>query len=183
MSIRPLSAATLAVSLAMAGTAAADNGATLDNVTTEFYAVYSGFHPSDGIPNANALTRYQPYLTPALARLLSAAGAAEARFAGKYKDSPPLIEGDLFTSNFEGATSYSIRKCESRGSAARCAVDLAYAPADGKNKPTTWTDRIYLVRTAAGWRIDDIGYGATWAFGNKGRLSETLKEVISDAGS
>jgi hypothetical protein len=181
MSIRPLSAATLVASLAVAGAVAADD--SLDNVTTEFYAVYSGFHPSDGIPSGNALTRYQPYLTPALARLLSEAGAAEARFAGKYKDSPPLIEGDLFTSNFEGATSYSIRKCESRGSAARCAVDLAYAPADGKNKPATWTDRIYLVRTAAGWRVDDIGYGATWAFGNKGRLSQTLKEVISDAGS
>jgi hypothetical protein len=175
--------AAAAASLASIGIAAASDDTALGSVTNDFYAVYSSFHPSDGVPATNALTRYQPYLSPGLGRLLADAVAAEARFAGKYKDSPPLIEGDLFTSNFEGATSYSIRKCEAQGTAARCAVDLAYVPTDGKNKPITWTDRVYLVRTNAGWRVDDIGYGATWAFGNKGRLSETLKEAISDAGS
>jgi hypothetical protein len=147
-----------------------------------FYAVYGTFHPSDGIPDAKARARYEPYVTPALDRLLIDAGAAESRFAAKNKGSPPLIEGDLFTSNFEGASAWTVRACEGTGTTARCTVDLVFDSRDGKNKPVSWSDRLYLARIAGGWRIDDIGYGATWAFGNKGRLSDTLKEVIRDAG-
>jgi hypothetical protein len=44
---------------------------------------------------------------------------------------------------------------------------------------SNWTDTLLLVRTADGWKIDDIAYGGSWAFGNKGRLSDTLKQAIS----
>jgi hypothetical protein len=47
-------------------------------------------------------------------------------------------------------------------------------------KPVNWTDTICLVRTSAGWRVDDIAYGAPWAFGNKGRLTQTLESAIRD---
>ena len=46
-----------------------------------------------------------------------------------------------------------------------------------------WTDTVYLVLTANGWRVDDIGYGATWAFGNKGQLTETLRNAVHDGNS
>jgi hypothetical protein len=36
-----------------------------------------------------------------------------------------------------------------------------------------------LINTPSGWRVDDIVYGGNWAFGNKGRLSELLKQAIS----
>ena len=44
--------------------------------------------------------------------------------------------------------------------------------------PFVWTDTVFLVNTPAGWRVDDIAFGGTWDFGNKGSLSETLKQVI-----
>jgi len=59
-----------------------------------------------------------------------------------------------------------------------CAVTLTYD--DRKDKPFSWTDTVYLVRTQAGWRVDDIAYGGTWDFGNKGRLTRTLKNAIAD---
>ena len=84
-----------------------------------FLAVYGGFHPSDGIPNATGRTRLAPCLSPALNKLLADGAAAEARFAAKVKDAPPLIEGDLFTSLFEGATSWKLGACAANGANAR----------------------------------------------------------------
>jgi hypothetical protein len=40
-----------------------------------------------------------------------------------------------------------------------------------------------LVKDAAGWRVDDIQYGGSWAFGNKGKLSDSLKAVIAEVPS
>ena len=81
--------------------AQADTRCSRDRLST---SVYGSFQPSDGIPDAGARARLQPSLSPALNKLLSDAAAAQARFSAKIKDSPPLIEGDLFSSLFEGAT-------------------------------------------------------------------------------
>jgi hypothetical protein len=50
-----------------------------------------------------------------------------------------------------------------------------------KDKAIVWNDTVYLVATPSGWRVDDIGYGANWDFGNKGRMSDTVKGVIANA--
>ena len=44
---------------------------------------------------------------------------------------------------------------------------------------TPMVTAVLLVNTPAGWRVDDIAYGGGWAFGNKGRLSELLKQTIA----
>ena len=141
-----------------------------------FYGVYKTFHPSDGVPSAAGRARYAPYVSPALENLLGDADGAEVRFAKANKGSPPLIEGDLFTSLFEGATSLAVGACEGDDRTGHCTVNLEYVTAG--EKPTKWNDTVYLVKSEAGWRVDDVAYGGTWVFGNKGRLSETLKQVI-----
>jgi len=45
----------------------------------------------------------------------------------------------------------------------------------------TWTDTLVLANTAAGWRVDDIAYGAGFQFGNTGKLTDTLKTVLREA--
>jgi hypothetical protein len=45
--------------------------------------------------------------------------------------------------------------------------------------PVAWSDTVLVVNTPSGWRVDDIAYGGSWAFGNKGRLSELLKQTLS----
>jgi hypothetical protein len=144
-----------------------------------FYAVYGSFHPSDGIPDAGGRARYAPVLSDRLIKQLVEASRASDRFNAKNRGSPPMLEGDLFTSQFEGATSWKIGVCSGDARAAHCAVSLRYE--QGQPKPVTWTDTIYLVAEQGGWRVDDIGYGAGFAFGNTGRLSETLKTVLRDA--
>ena len=170
--------------LCATGTCFADASGDMAKVATGFYEAYATFHPSDGIPDAKGRAKYEPFISPRLDQLLTDGNRAEAAFAKANKASPPLIEGDLFTSNFEGATSYKLNACSANGSNGRCAVTLAYDDRgqNAKAKPLTWTDTVYLVATPGGWRVDDVGYGATWAFGNKGRLSDTVKGAIANAG-
>jgi hypothetical protein len=162
----------------------ADADGDMAKVATGFYEAYATFHPSDGIPDAKGRAKYEPFISPRLDQLLTDGNRAEIAFAKANKDSPPLIEGDLFTSNFEGATSYKVDVCSANGANGRCTVTLTYDDRgqNAKAKPLTWTDTVYLVATPGGWRVDDIGYGATWAFGNKGRLSDTVKGAIANAG-
>jgi hypothetical protein len=170
---------------AFAVLAATSPGAAQDGepnaIAENFYRVYSTFHPSDGIPDVKGRAKYAVVLSDDLNTLLAQAGAAEDKFGAAHKDSPPLVEGDLFTSNFEGATSYTVSPCVVSDGKARCKVALIYQSAG--DKPVGWTDTLMLVEASKGWAIDDIGYGASWAFGNKGTLKQTLKRVIDDAGS
>ena len=173
---------TAAIALGATGSFAADTG-EMSKITGGFYDAYATFHPSDGIPDAKARAKYEPFISPALDQLLKQGDEAEDKFAKANKDSPPLIEGDLFTSNFEGATAYKLGVCSGDAKAGRCAVTLTYDPGNTgnpKDKPFTWTDTAYLIATPEGWRVDDIGYGGTSDFGNKGKLSETLRSVIKD---
>ena len=160
---------------ALAAPAAADDTASMQAAAGGFYGVYKTLHVS-GIPGDDDSARFAPFLSPALQALLKQAAAAEARFVKANKDSPPLIEGDVFSSLFEGATAATVGKCSGDARKGQCTAALARA--DGSNAAAQWNDTVYLVNTPAGWRIDDIGYGASWAFGNKGRLSETLRQAI-----
>jgi len=151
----------------------------LAKTTHGFYGVYMTLHPSDGIPDAATRAKFAPYVSPALDGLFVQGSQAEDRYAAATKhQAPPLVEGDLFTPNFEGATSYKMGTCEMDKQGGHCAVTLTYD--DRKDKPLSWTDTVYLVRTDAGWRVDDIAYGGTWDFGNKGRLTRTLKGAIEE---
>src|SRR5690242_3941016 len=171
--------------LAVATQAHAADGDAMAKAAGSFYAVYATFHPSDGIPDAKGRAKYAPHISDRLNALLMQASAAEQRFASANKNTPPLVEGDLFTTNFEGATSYKIGNCTGDGKAGHCAIALTYDPriqGDAQNKPVHWTDTAYLVNAASGWKLDDIGFGGNWDFGNKGRMSDTLKMVIATAG-
>ena len=166
----------LAMTLALSAPALADDADAMRAAANGFYGVYKSFHPSDGVPAAADRAKYSPFISPALDSLLQRAAVAEDRFAKANKNSPPLVEGDLFSSLFEGATGLSVGACSGDGASGRCTVNLTYA--DPGNKPVSWSDTVLLVNTPGGWRVNDIAYGGTWAFGNKGKLSETLNQVI-----
>src|SRR6185437_4429130 len=149
-----------------------------DAAASGFLSAYGSFHPSDGIPDGAGRARLQPFLSPALNKLLADAAAAQARFAAKIKNAPPLLEGDLFTSMFEGATQWKLEACAINASQARCPVAFIHAGPNGKS--VNWTDSLLLVNTPQGWRVDDIAYSGGFQFGNTGRLSDTLKTVTSE---
>ena len=72
-----------------------------------FYAVYAAQHVhGGGIPDATARVRYAARaVSPRLNKQLVDAAAAQARLTAKVKNAvPPMLEGDIFSSLFEGAT-------------------------------------------------------------------------------
>ena len=175
MLLRTLSISLLLTSPALAQADTQDMAKTVDG----FYAAYMTLHPSDGIPDQAVRAKFAPFVSPALDALFAEGNAAQDRYAKATKNqAPPLVEGDPFTPNFEGATSYKLGACTTDARGGHCAVALAYD--DPKNKPLAWTDTVYLVHTPQGWRVDDIAYGGKWDFGNKGRLTQTLKSAITE---
>jgi hypothetical protein len=180
---KPWTIAALLSLVATCATAAAPDEPAI--IANGFYAAYATFHPPDGIPDAKARAKLEPFISPVLDKLLIDGEAAQAHFAKATKNmSPPLIEGDLFTSNFEGATAFHVGACATSGQTAHCSVNFGYRSNQKEDaKFVNWTDTVYLVRTMNGWRVDDIGYGATLAFGNKGRLKDTLQSAIRDGNS
>jgi len=160
--------------------AAADDPASAVNA---FYAVYKDHHAQGGIPDATGRVRYTPVLSPRLNKQLTEAAAAQARLTAKVTNAvPPMLEGDIFSSLFEGATSWKVGACHVDGAIARCAVALSYAPPPTQNakalKPANWTDIVVLAQTPQGWKVDDVIYDAGFAFGNTGRLGEMLQMVV-----
>jgi len=177
----PAFVATACAIFACGGAAAQSSGdaQAVSKEASGFYGVYMTLHPSDGIPDAKVRAKFAPFVSPALDRLFAEGDAVEARYAAATKhQSPPLVEGDPFTPNFEGATAVRIGTCEVDAGGGHCAMALTYD--DRKGRPLLWTDTVVLVRTSAGWRVDDILYGGNWDFGNKGRLTETLKHAIAE---
>jgi len=150
---------------------------TAEQGAAQFYAAYVKLHPS-GIPNARTRTRLMPFLTQRLYALLQEGERAENRYAEATKhESPPIVEGDVFTSLFEGATSFRVTSCMTTGDkTATCSVALTYK---GDSQPdTSWTDMVSLVREERRFRVDEIAYGGTWPFANKGTLSDTVNDAI-----
>jgi hypothetical protein len=150
-----------------------------------FYAVYAPLRANGGgIPDATERLRFQPVLSPRLNKQLADAARAQARLTAKVKNAvPPMLEGDIFSSLFEGATAWKVGACQQTAQTARCTVALSYAPpaAGGQKapKPANWTDTVLLVQTPQGWKVDDVIYDAGFAFGNTGRLSGMLAMVIA----
>jgi hypothetical protein len=150
------------------------------SAATAFYEAYMKLRPS-GVPDADQRARMRALVSPALHDLLAAADAAETRYAERTrKQVPPLVEGDLFTSLFEGASRFVVTACTGDAQKAVCPVDLVYQEA-GCGPENTWQDRVHLVKAASGWVVDDIEYAGTWPFARRGRLSDGLRAVIRNA--
>ena len=157
----------------------ADTGTELRHATAAFYSVYLETRPS-GIPNARARAKFTPVISHTLAQLLERADAAERNYAKVTKKQlPPLVEGDLFTSLFEGAQAFSVEGCTRSAAATTCVAALRYTDASDQ-KTTRWTDKVYVVRNAGRWVVDDIEFGGNWPFMHRGHLKELLRKVIVD---
>jgi hypothetical protein len=145
-----------------------------------FYAVYQQAHASSGVPDAKVRGRMAPFISPAMAQLLADADATEQRYLKTMINMEPPT-GDLFSANFEGASSVKIGSCTVVSNGGRCPAAMTYV--DGA-QTINWTDTIDLVRTSAGWRIDNIIYSKQ--IGESGgdrktRLTDALRNMIDES--
>lgn len=132
---------------------------------------------SGGVPDEDLRLRLRPVISPELDRLLSQAAEAERRHTERVNNQePPYLQGDIFSSLFEGPTAYEIGTCEGKERIAKCDVLLAHEA----EEPVQWTDRVLLVLDGERWLVDDIMYGGGWDFAPKGTLQRMLTSVIAE---
>lgn len=140
-----------------------------------FYAIHLKAN-APGLPPADELKQYQPLFSQPLYALLTQAEAAETRYhAAAGNQAPPLIEGDLFTSLYEGATSFSVKSCDTDDQRASCQVAFQYKK-DGAEE--SWNDKLLLVREEQHWRIDDIEFIGNDQSSQREYLTDTLADAI-----
>jgi hypothetical protein len=156
----------------------ATSGAAQESPSTAvngFYAAYTK-QPFTGLPTGDAWKRVAPHVSGSLARLMTAAQAEQARCKKGFPDEkPPWVEGDMFSSSFEGFTKFRVADGASpTGARATIAVEFEYAKGD---KPVTWRDEILLVREGQRWVIDDVRYRRGQGFGNG--FGEGLKKALA----
>lgn len=140
---------------------------------------------SGGVPGEDLRARLRPVISPDLDSLIAQAAEAERRHTERTDNAePPYLQGDIFSSLFEGPTAYEIGPCEQieEGGATftRCDVMLVH---EG-DEPVQWKDRVILSAHGGAaerrWLVDDIRYGGGWGFAMKGSLKETLRAVIAE---
>ncbi|RAM62587.1 hypothetical protein RB25_22935 [Herbaspirillum rubrisubalbicans] len=148
------------------------------DVIGDFYRIHLK-NAAPGLPSADELKQFQPLVSRALYALLTRAEAAEARYVSAAGGvAAPLIEGDLFTSLYEGATSFAVQSCDSENDRASCQVAFRYQK---QGSDESWNDKILLVREERQWRIDDIEFIGNDQSSQREYLSDNLNDAIQQA--
>jgi hypothetical protein len=148
-------------------------------VVDAFYRIHLK-NNAPGLPSTEELGQYRPLVSRALFALLTQAEAADARYhAAAGNQAAPLIEGDLFTSLYDGATSFTVESCDTDDRRSSCQVAFNYKK-DGAEE--TWNDKILLVREDDQWRIDDIEFIGNDQSSQREYLTDTLADAIKEAG-
>lgn len=137
-----------------------------------------------GLPSADQQAQLRDALSPALNAALDEARDWQQQEIERMAreapdDKPPMIEGDFFSSLFEGAHSAEVESARSEG--ARSVVTLTRSYQEDGSEAIQWTDRAVMIEVDGRWLLDDVEYSADWAFkaGNQS-LRKTLQATMSD---
>ena len=133
-----------------------------------------------GLPGESDLADLASFVTPELVDLFAAALRGDECYAQKNNyDGPPAVEGDLFSSLFEGGTSATYRLIGQTTNAATFEIEWTNdSPIDPT--PFVWRDRVFVVETAGGWLISDFAHLGTWEFMMSGSVSQILRAVAQE---
>ncbi|TLD70676.1 hypothetical protein FEM03_10195 [Phragmitibacter flavus] len=125
-----------------------------------------------GLPQGEAWTALQPRMTEALVASIEAARKEQANFRKAQPDEkPPWIEGDLFSSLFEGPQKFTVGKVEVKKDRAFVSIGFIF---ESEGETSKWTDTALLRKVGKGWLVDDVFFGGEWAFGRKSTLQDAL---------
>lgn len=136
-----------------------------------FYTSMRDLH-IEGLPQGGAWRSLLPRLTPELAAAFQEARRQQKVFLKMNPgDKAPWIEGDLFSSLFEGPQAFVIRPAKVSGPVAEVPVELTFTD---RGHTQRWTDTLILHQTPRGWLLQDVRYGGKWPFAPSGSLLEVL---------
>ncbi len=141
---------------------------------------------STGAPTEDQLRQFAPFLSDTLAALLRTASAMrEQAIIRSPSEKPPFAEGDLFSSLFEGPTTFLVLRDSAASAQRKVVVRFTYIQ---NGDSYAWTDTVQLGQKRLGKKrpfdvIEDIAYGGAGEFGNKGTLRRNLELALTAAAS
>lgn len=150
---------------------------TPEAFAASFYRTYMKLEVN-GLPDARQMKALSPFLSADLLRLFEEARREQEKFIKENPDEkPPWIEGDLFTSLFEGATSFRVGSfrvgsSEARAERTEVAIHLERRDQSGVSR---WADTLVLARTKTGWKVSDILLKGEWQFKQGSSLRAILE--------
>ena len=151
------------------------------SVVERFYTTYLTDRQG-GLPSGGQLKRLRPFLSDNLNRSISAALQHQERFIASHPSipsptgppavfKPPFVDGDYFSSNFEGPKSFKIVRAVAAASGSwEVSVHFWYDPS-----LAGWEDVVIVIEQRARYVIDDVLLSGGGPFSPSGRLSENLK--------
>ncbi|MDP5240075.1 hypothetical protein Q9Q94_11065 [Uliginosibacterium sp. 31-16] len=138
-------------------------------------------HPGTALPSPKERTQLGKLLAPELITLLQQASAAEKQCVKTTPagDKPFVLEGDLFTGNYEGASEVSYGELRLEGAQAVIPANLVLIdPRFPKAHPfrtLVWQDELNLQESAGQWRVRDV------KFRDGGSLRQVLQDYLLNA--
>jgi hypothetical protein len=158
--------------LLMLASASTSAQSTPRTAAHEFYRTYLKLRVR-GLPNKTQRKTLWPLLAPDLRQMFDAAERAQTRFSREHPDEkPPWCEGDLFSSLFEGARSFTVGAPKINGDRAGVPINLVFRD---KKDTARWTDTLILSGGAGRWRVWDIRFNGDWPFKTGNSLRSVLK--------
>ena len=149
----------------------AQTAASPSAVTDSFYKKYIVYQMR-GLPTEKQVKSLTPLFSNEILKMIAADRTQQKKFAKEHPDEkPPWVEGDLFSSLFEGATSYTLGKSRVQKTKAEVDVHLVYKY---KSDATEWVDTVVLTKANGKWVISDILFKGNWAFMNGASLRASL---------
>lgn len=147
-------------------------------LVNNFYQANQTAHPRGALTLQELLTFRQFVSVPLFELLKNVSEAEEAHLREVGDHQPPLVEGNLFTSLPQGATTYRLINCQLESGEGSCRVELIYTDAQHKS-PTKWVDKVILTKDVRGWVIGNISYGGEAAPLRSGDLHSALLDILS----
>ena len=171
-----MSALASVVAMALLSAPSPSPAGTPEGVVRHFYTAYLEIHPPGGLPDTDQLSQLSPFLSSRLRRLIADALRYDKDFARRHPgEKPPFVDGEFFSSNFEGATHFDVGSVERQGAGYRVSVEFEYRDPGRPEDPFHWKDAIIVVEERGHLVIDDVEFLGDWPFGNHGRLSSILR--------
>lgn len=149
----------------------AKEAATPADAVVQFYTMRDAIGVQ-GAPTPKELAALRPFIADTLARGLALADSVRESDKRRAPDEKPgFVEGDLFSSVFEGSTSFRVMPTTSASAPYTVPVEFA----DERAKPVVrWVDTAIVIVERGRLVVQDVRYGGTWDFANKGRLLDQL---------
>jgi hypothetical protein len=138
-------------------------------VVVQFYTMRDAL----GVDGAtgNGADSASPFITDSLRAGIGFGRFASIADARRADEKPAFVEGDLFSSLFEGATGLTASAPVARGDVQLVPVTFT---TDQEKPAVSWMDTVVVRKENGRWLVHDVRYGGTWAFANKGSLLRSL---------